>query len=171
MRYYILFGPPGAGKGTQAKLLVEKFNFIHLSTGDLLRSEIAAGTELGKSAAALIEKGDLVHDEIVVGMIRSRFESNKEATGFLLDGFPRTIAQAESLDAMLKEMNAEINSVLSIHLDDSLIFDRILKRAEIEGRKDDTDRATIQHRIDTYHDKTEPLKSYYQQQGDRKSVV
>lgn len=165
MKYYILFGPPGAGKGTQAKLLVEKYNYLHLSTGDLLRSEIKKGTELGKSAAALIEKGDLVPDEIVAGMIKSNIQENPDVTGFLLDGFPRTIAQAEILDKMLAEIGGSVDSVLSIRLDDSLIFDRIKHRAEIEGRKDDAERSTIQHRIDTYHQKTEPLKKYYQNQN------
>lgn len=161
MKYYILFGPPGAGKGTQAKLLVDKYNFLHLSTGDLLRTEIKNGTELGKSAAALIEKGDLVPDEIVAGMIKNHISANPKVEGFLLDGFPRTIAQAEILDNMLAEMGGAIDAVLSIHLEDSLIFDRIFHRAQIEGRKDDADHNTIQHRIDTYHQKTEPLKNFY----------
>lgn len=165
MKYFILFGPPGAGKGTQAHLLVEKYNFLHLSTGDLLRSEMAKGTTLGKQAAALIEKGDLVPDEVVVGMIKSNIEANPSVKGFLLDGFPRTLAQAETLDNMLAKMGGEVTKILSIHLDDSLIFDRILHRAEIEGRKDDTDRATIQHRIDTYHQKTEPLITFYRRQN------
>lgn len=165
MKYYILFGPPGAGKGTQAKLLVGKYNYLHLSTGDLLRNEIKNGTELGKSAAALIEKGDLVPDEIVAGMIKNQIKANPDVEGFLLDGFPRTIAQAEILDNMLEEIGGEVQSVLSIHLDDELIFDRILRRAEIEGRKDDAERDTIQHRIDTYHQKTEPLKQFYLGQG------
>lgn len=165
MKYYILFGPPGAGKGTQAALLVKKFNFLHLSTGDLLRSEMKKGTELGKKAAALIERGDLVPDEVVEGMIKNNIESNPTVKGFLLDGFPRTLAQASALDKMLNEINGTVTKILSIHLDDSLIFDRILRRAQIEGRKDDTDRDTIQHRIDTYHQKTEPLVDYYKKQN------
>lgn len=164
MKYYILFGPPGAGKGTQAHLLVDKHNFLHLSTGDLLRKEIKNGTELGKKAASLIERGDLVPDEVVEGMIKNNILANPTVEGFLLDGFPRTLAQAESLDKMLEEIGGKVTKIISIHLDDSLIFDRIFHRAEIEGRKDDTDRDTIQHRIDTYHHKTEPLIDYYKNQ-------
>ena len=166
MKYYILFGPPGAGKGTQAKLIVEKFHYLHISTGDLLRQEMAAGTELGKAASALIVKGDLVPDEIVEGMIRKKIEDNPDVKGFHFDGFPRTIAQAESLDKMLAEFNGKVDAVLSITLDDKLVFDRIFHRAQIEGRKDDMDRATIENRIKNYHDKTEPLKGYYQKAGN-----
>ncbi|MFA6676268.1 MAG: adenylate kinase [Bacteroidales bacterium] len=165
MSYYILFGPPGAGKGTQAKLLVEKFNFKHVSTGDLLRTEMKNGTELGKVAASLIEKGNLVPDEVVEGMIKNSIEANPDVKGFLFDGFPRTIAQAEALDQMLKDLNGEVKAVLSIHLDDELIFERIQHRAEIEGRKDDAEKSTIQNRINTYHEKTEPLKDYYIKQN------
>jgi len=165
MSYYILFGPPGAGKGTQAKLLVEKYNFKHVSTGDLLRTEMKNGTELGKVAASLIEKGNLVPDEVVEGMIKNSIEANPNVTGFLFDGFPRTIAQAEALDQMLEDMNSEVKAVLSIHLDDELIFERIQHRAEIEGRKDDAKKSTIQNRINTYHEKTEPLKDYYIEQN------
>lgn len=170
MKYYILLGPPGAGKGTQAKLIVEKYNYLHLSTGDLLRHEIAEDTELGKVAAELINKGDLVPDEIVVGMIRKKITDNPEVKGFLFDGFPRTIAQAETLDSMLKDFSGKVDAVISITLEDSLIFDRILHRAEIEGRKDDTDRATIEHRIETYHAKTEPLINYYKEKGNYREV-
>ncbi len=161
MKYYILFGPPGAGKGTQAKLLVDKYNFLHISTGDLLRAEINSGSELGKNAKTLIEKGDLVPDEIVVEMIKNKIKANQNVKGFLLDGFPRTIAQAEALDEMLEEMSGSVDSVLSINLDDKKIFDRIFHRAQIEGRKDDADPKTIENRIATYHHKTEPLKQYY----------
>lgn len=170
MNYYILLGPPGAGKGTQAKLIVEKYNYLHISTGDLLRQEMAAGTELGKQAAELINRGDLVPDEIVVNMIHRKISDNPNVKGFLFDGFPRTIAQAETLDTMLEGFAGKVDAVISITLDDSLIFDRILHRAEIEGRKDDTDRATIENRISTYHDKTEPLISYYKGKGNYREV-
>ena len=165
MRYYILFGPPGAGKGTQAKLLVDKYNFMHLSTGDLLRGEIKNETELGKKAAEIINRGDLVPDEVVIGMIKNKIVDNQNVKGFLLDGFPRTIEQAASLDKILEEMNQGIDSVISIHLDDSLIYDRILRRAEIEGRKDDTNREIIENRISTYHQKTKPLINYDKDKG------
>ena len=156
MKYYILFGPPGAGKGTQAKQIVEKYHYLHLSTGDLLRQEMAAGTELGKKAAELINRGDLVPDEVVEGMIRNKIASNRDVAGFLFDGFPRTIAQAEALDAMLTP--------------DELVYERILHRAQIEGRKDDTDRSIIENRIATYHDKTEPLISYYKGHGNYREI-
>ena len=164
MKYYILFGPPGAGKGTQAKFIVEKFNLMHISTGDLLRKEMKEGTPLGLKAKEFIENGNLVPDEVVVGMIKSTFANNKNVEGFLLDGFPRTTAQAEMLDKMLQEQNDGVDKVISLAIKDSTIFERIAKRAEIEGRKDDADPATIQNRIDTYHQKTEPLIDFYKKQ-------
>lgn len=166
MKYYILFGPPGAGKGTQAKFIVEKFKLMHISTGDLLRKEMAAGTPLGLQAKQLIEGGNLVPDEVVVGMIKSTFASNKDVNGFLLDGFPRTIAQAEKLDQMLGEQGEKVDKVISLAIKDETIFKRIANRALIEGRKDDADPATIQNRIDTYHQKTEPLIGYYKEKGN-----
>ena len=166
MKYYILFGPPGAGKGTQAKFIAEKYNLLHISTGDLLRKEMAAGTPLGLQAKKLINDGNLVPDEVVVGMIRNTFSSNKDVDGFLLDGFPRTIAQAEKLDEMLAESSEKVDKVLSLVIKDQTIFARIANRAKIEGRKDDADPKTIQNRIDTYHLKTEPLVDYYKKAGN-----
>lgn len=170
MKYYILFGPPGAGKGTQAKQIVDKYNYLHISTGDLLRHEIEAGTELGKKAAVLINNGDLVPDEVVVGMIRGKIASNPHIKGFLFDGFPRTIAQAETLDRMLEEFGGKVDAVISLTLPDEMVYGRILHRAQIEGRKDDTDRATIEHRIATYHQKTEPLITYYKKAGNYREI-
>ena len=166
MKYYILFGPPGAGKGTPAKVIAEKYNLLHISTGDLLRKEMAAGTPLGLQAKQLIEGGNLVPDEVVVGMIQNTFKNNKDVSGFLLDGFPRTIAQAEKLDEMLAESSEKVDKVLSLVIKDETIFERLAKRALIEGRKDDADPATIQNRIDTYHAKTEPLIDYYKEAGN-----
>ena len=165
MKYYLLFGPPGAGKGTQAKLLVEKYNFHHVSTGDLLRKEIAKGTELGLKAKSLIDAGNFVDDAIVVGMIGSEIANNPEVGGFLFDGFPRTVAQAEILDQMLQKQGKSVDKVISIIISDEMVFERIQHRANIEGRKDDADPKTIQNRIDTYHAKTEPLIEYYKPQG------
>ena len=165
MKYYLLFGPPGAGKGTQAKLLVEKYNFHHVSTGDLLRKEIAKGSELGLKAKSLIDAGNFVDDAIVVGMIENEIASNPDVGGFLFDGFPRTVAQAEILDAMLEKRGAAVEKVISIIISDEMVFERIQHRANIEGRKDDADPKTIQNRIDTYHAKTEPLIGYYKPQG------
>lgn len=165
MKYYILFGPPGAGKGTQAGAIARRYNLCHLSTGELLRAEIAAATEPGMLAKALIDKGDLVPDEIVEGMLQARFASTVGVDGFLLDGFPRNIAQAEDLDRILAGSGDSVTKVLSIMIPDAMVFERIAGRARIEGRADDADAKTIQHRIDTYHSKTEPLVEYYKNCG------
>ncbi len=165
MKYYVLFGPPGAGKGTQASAMVEKYNLHHISTGALLRKEIAAGTELGKKAHELIEKGSLVPDEVVEAMIESEFNSVKGVGGFLLDGYPRTIEQAHTLDRMLSRRNESLTSVISIMIPDGMIFDRIRHRAKIEGREDDASDEVIANRIATYHQKTEPLVSFYKDAG------
>ncbi len=165
MKYYLLFGPPGAGKGTQAKLMVEKYNFHHVSTGDLLRKEIAKGSELGLKAKTLIDAGNFVDDSIVVGMIENEIAANPNVGGFLFDGFPRTVAQAEILDRMLAKNGDSVDKVISIIISDRMVFERIRHRANIEGRKDDADPKTIQNRIDTYHAKTEPLIEYYKPQG------
>ncbi|MBQ7222240.1 MAG: adenylate kinase [Bacteroidales bacterium] len=170
MKYYILFGPPGAGKGTQAKLLVEKYGFHHVSTGDLLRKEMAAGTELGLKAKSLIEAGNLVPDEVVVGMIHSEIANNPDVIGFLFDGFPRTTAQAESLDAMLKELGQSVTSCLSIAISDDMVAERIANRAMIENRPDDTKPEVIANRIKTYHEKTEPVMNYYKAQNKYSEV-
>jgi adenylate kinase len=161
MKYYLLFGPPGAGKGTQANAMVEKYNLCHLSTGDLLRSEIVAGTPLGLQAKALIEAGALVPDEVVEGMIEARFRAAEGVDGFLLDGFPRTIAQAEALDAMLAKTGEAVTAVISIMIPDAMIYERIAHRATVEGRADDARPEVVENRIRTYHDKTEPLVDYY----------
>ncbi len=161
MKYYVLFGPPGAGKGTQAGSMVERYHLCHLSTGELLRSEIAAGTELGKQAKALIDAGNLVPDEVVEGMIESKFRSTKGVDGFLLDGFPRTIAQAEALDNMLAKSGEGVTACVSLMIPDALIHERIAHRATIEGRADDARPEVVENRIKTYHAKTEPLIAYY----------
>ena len=165
MKYFILFGPPGAGKGTQAGAMKQRYNLCHLSTGELLRSEIAKGSALGLKAKELIEKGNLVPDEVVEGMIEDRFHSTKGVDGFLLDGFPRTIPQAEALDAMLAKTGEAVSGVVSIMIPDELIGERIAHRAAIEGRADDASPEIVQNRIRTYHDKTEPLVSFYRKDG------
>ena len=165
MKYYILFGPPGAGKGTQAKLLVEKYNFHHVSTGDLLRKEMSAGTELGLKAKSLIEAGCLVPDEVVVGMIKSEIENNPQVPGFLFDGFPRTVAQAESLDKMLAGFNNSVDKVIALCIDDDIVKERIRHRALVEDRPDDTKDEVSSNRIKTYHAQTEPVLDYYKAQG------
>lgn len=166
MKYYVLFGPPGAGKGTQASAMVERYNLHHISTGALLRKEIAAGTELGKQARELIDKGCLVPDEVVEAMIVSEFDKMKDAVdGFLLDGYPRTLDQARSLDRLLAKKGEKLTSVVSIMIPDEMIFDRIRHRAKIEGREDDASDDIIANRISTYHQKTEPLVNFYKRAG------
>lgn len=170
MKYYILFGPPGAGKGTQASAMVEKYNLKHLSTGELLRKEIAEGTELGKKAKSLIDAGSLVPDEVVEGMIDNAFKTTTGVDGFLLDGFPRTIAQAEELNKMLAKRDEAVTSVVSIMIPDVMIKERIRHRASIEGRADDAKEETINNRIKTYHDKTEPLVEFYKKEGKYEEI-
>lgn len=165
MKYYILFGPPGAGKGTHASAIAEKYNLKHLSTGELLRAEIAAGTELGKQAKSLIEAGALVPDSVVEGMIGTAFDTIKGFDGFLLDGFPRNISQAEDLDKILSKRGEQVTAVVSIMIPDELIRKRIAHRAAIEGRADDASDETITNRIKTYHTQTEPLIDFYKKQG------
>ena len=176
MKYYILFGPPGAGKGTHATVIAEKYNLKHLSTGELLRAEIAAGSELGKQAKALIEAGALVPDSVVEGMIESAFDNIKGVDGFLLDGFlldgfPRNLSQAADLDAILEKRGEAVTAVVSIMIPDDLIRKRIAHRAAIEGRADDASEETINNRIRTYHAQTEPLIEYYKKQGKYNEVI
>ncbi len=165
MKYYILFGPPGAGKGTHAVAVREKYNLCHISTGELLRAEISAGTELGKQAKSLIDKGMLVPDEVVEGMIASKFDTVTGVEGFLLDGFPRTLGQAEDLDQILSQRGHKVDAVISLMISDDMVKQRIAHRAVIEGRADDASEETINNRIRTYHNQTEPLIDYYKSQG------
>lgn len=165
MKYYIMFGPPGAGKGTHAAAVREKYNLCHLSTGELLRAEIAEGTQLGLEAKKLIEKGSLVPDSMVEGMIEGQFNKVKGVNGFLFDGFPRTLGQAEDLDAILAKRGEEVTAVISLMISDETVKQRIAHRAAIEGRADDASEETINNRIKTYHTQTEPLIEYYKAQG------
>jgi len=161
----VLFGPPGAGKGTQAEYLINSFGLIHLSTGDLLRSEIAAGTKLGLEAKAFMDKGELVPDAVVIGMIKSRLEANKEAKGFIFDGFPRTVDQARALDELLNANSTPISGMLSLEVEKQELIDRLLSRGKISGRADDQDQSIIENRINVYNEKTSPLIEYYEKQG------
>jgi adenylate kinase len=166
----VLFGPPGAGKGTQSQLLIDKYSLIHLSTGDILRGEIAQGTELGMKAKSIMDKGDLVPDEVVIGMIRSILEKNPTAQGFIFDGFPRTSTQAESLDTMLSDLQTSITSMLSLEVDDDELTKRLLERGKSSGRADDANESIIRNRIQEYNNKTAPLKDFYSKQDKLQSI-
>lgn len=166
----VLFGPPGSGKGTQAENIIAKYSLVHLSTGDMLRAEISAKTELGLEAKALMDKGQLVPDEVVIGMIEHKLDSNKEAKGFVFDGFPRTVKQAEALDALLKAHNAPIKVVLSMVVGEEELTRRILNRGKTSGRADDQNESIVKNRVAEYRNKTEPLARYYAAQGKLKEV-
>ncbi|MDX9782127.1 MAG: adenylate kinase [Bacteroidales bacterium] len=171
MKYFIIFGPPGAGKGTQSTLIARRYNFRHVSTGELLRNEIAKKSEIGKIAAELIEKGEFVPDELVIGIVREEIcNPNFVEKGYILDGFPRNTSQALALDKMLLEIDRKVDAVLSLETTDSVNIKRIQHRANIEGRKDDADFETIRTRIKTYHKVTEPLVNYYKNQGKYMAV-
>jgi adenylate kinase len=161
----VLFGPPGAGKGTQSEKLIEKFQLIHLSTGDLLRSEIAQQTVLGMQAKLLMDKGELVPDAVVIGMIRAKLEHNEKASGFIFDGFPRTAAQAEALDNLLSEKNTNISCMLALEVDNEELTKRLLLRGQASGRADDQNEEIIRNRIKEYNNKTAPLKDFYSAQN------
>lgn len=161
----VLFGPPGAGKGTQSTNIIEKFGLTHLSTGDLLRAQIQAGTELGLKAKTLMDAGILVPDEVVIGMIESKLKENPDAKGFIFDGFPRTIPQAEALDALLKENGTQISIMVSLVVDENELVKRLLSRGLVSGRPDDQNEELIQKRVSEYNTKTAPVAEYYTKQG------
>jgi adenylate kinase len=161
----VLFGPPGAGKGTQAEFLVKSFRLNHVSTGDLLRSEIAAKTPLGLEAKRKMDKGELVPDEIVVGMIKSKLDNNKDSKGFIFDGFPRTVDQAITLDNLLNQNGTPVSGMLCLEVEKQELINRLLSRGKISGRSDDQDKSVIENRINVYKQKTLPLIEYYKPQG------
>lgn len=157
----ILFGPPGSGKGTQSEKLIAKYGLKHLSTGDLLRSEISQKTPLGLEAKNLMDKGQLVPDAVVIGMISSALETNPDAKGFLFDGFPRTSAQAEALDNLLELKGTSINTMLAMQVSEEELVNRLLKRGQTSGRSDDNNENVIRARIAEYHNKTAAVADYY----------
>ncbi len=162
---FLIFGPPGSGKGTQSVRLAEKFNLIHLSTGDMLRAEITAGTELGKKMSLIMSKGELVPDAVVIEMIAHKIDSSKGSAGFLFDGFPRTVAQTISLEKMLNDRGMKIDQMLVLDVDHDELVKRLIARAELSGRPDDKDPAVIENRIDVYKEKTEPIINYCNEKG------
>ena len=162
----ILFGPPGAGKGTQAERLVSNRSMVQLSTGDMLRAEISENSELGRRAKKIMEAGDLVSDDIMIKMIESRMSSNGAKAGVILDGFPRTLNQAEALDKMLNQNKVEINYVIEITVDEDFLFDRIEKRAiQSDKVRDDDNAEVLKQRLKVYHDNTAPVLPFYRNKG------
>ena len=165
MTNLVLFGKPGAGKGTQAAFLKDKYNLVHISTGDIFRYNIKNQTKLGKLAQSYIEKGDLVPDEVTIQMLQEEVEKTPNAEGFIFDGFPRTIAQAEALDAFLESKDMRIHGTLALEADDEVLIKRIVERGKVSGRADDQDEEKIRNRFAEYNEKTAPLIAYYQAQG------
>ncbi len=160
----ILFGPPGAGKGTQALKIAEKYQLMHISTGDILRAEIAAKSPLGVKVKAIMDRGELVSDDILVEILRSVMEKHRDVKGFIFDGFPRTVPQAEALDVMMKGEGMSLSCVVSLEVHDEEIITRLLKRAQELGRSDDTEEV-IRKRLQVYNNQTKPLLEYYRGQG------
>jgi adenylate kinase len=166
----ILFGPPGSGKGTQSERIVERFGLIHLSTGNMLRKEISEKTNLGLEARNFLDKGQLVPDEVVIAMIGSSIENHPDAKGFLFDGFPRTVAQAEALDRLLSFKKTSICSVLALDVREEELIKRLLKRGETSGRSDDTNEEIIRGRLSVYRRETEPVAEYYSRQNKLEKI-
>lgn len=167
----IIFGPPGAGKGTQSLKLMEKYNLVHLSTGNILRGEVASQTALGIQAKALMDKGILVSDDIVIGMIGDKISSNLHSRGFIYDGFPRTLPQAVALDKLMAQYNLTITVILSLEVEEEELFKRISKRGIDSGREDDRSYEVFQKRMEVYNLETKPLKEFYTRQGKLKTII
>ncbi len=170
MTNLILFGPPGSGKGTQAANLVEKYELLHISTGDLFRYEMGNDTPLGKEAKSYIQKGELVPDEVTMGMLRNKLEDNLDLKGIIFDGVPRTIAQAGMLDNMLSEHGEQVDVLIALEVDDEEIVQRILNRGKTSGRADDNDERIIRNRIEVYKKETTPVFEYYEAKGKAQKV-
>jgi len=166
----IIFGPPGAGKGTQSAKLLDNYNLTHLSTGDVFRSNIKGETELGLLAKSYIDKGELVPDEVTIAMVKDFVQQHADSTGFIFDGFPRTISQGEALSEILAEHNEKIDIVLALEVDEDELVKRLLERGKISGRADDQDEGTIRNRFKEYLNKTEPLLDFYRNKNLLHSV-
>jgi adenylate kinase len=165
----VIFGPPGAGKGTQAEFIIDSYKLIHLSTGDMLRAEMASGSELGERVKSIMAAGELVSDEIVIEMIAKRLDGNPDASGFIFDGFPRTIPQAEALDQLLESKNTNISGMVMLEVEEEELVSRLVKRGQESGRADDNEQ-TIRNRIGVYNEQTLPVANYYDAQGKLNKV-
>jgi adenylate kinase len=161
----LLLGPQGAGKGTQAKRISAEYGIPHIASGEILRAEMDAGTDLGKRVKDVYDRGDLVSDDLMIELIRNRLEQADTESGFVLDGFPRTTVQAEALDSMFNDIGRNFSVAFALQIPDEVAFERLRRRAELEGRADDTDEG-IQRRLDNYHRETEPLIEYYRSRGN-----
>lgn len=166
----VIFGAPGSGKGTNSAILVDTFKLDHISTGDVLRGEIKNGTELGKIAQSYIDHGNLIPDELMIDILASKYDSFKDSKGVIFDGFPRTIAQANALKKMLEERGEKISTMINLEVDESLLMDRLLRRATLEGRADDNEE-TIKKRFEVYHNQTAPLIEWFKAEGVYKGIV
>ena len=170
MKNIVLFGPPGAGKGTQSTFLVEKFGFVHLSTGDIFRFNIKNATELGTLAKSYMDQGKLVPDAVTIDMLQAEWSKHPDAVGFLFDGFPRTQAQAEALDAILAEAGQQISAMIGFEVPDEELMARLLERGKTSGRPYDANPEVIAQRVAVYHRETAPVQGYYEAQGKYKGI-
>lgn len=161
----VLFGPPGAGKGTQSEKVIVKYNLTHLSTGDLFRKHLGEGTALGKKAQEYMDHGNLVPDDVVIGMVREKLTEENNSNGYIFDGFPRTVAQAEALDKLMESLNDSITLAIALDVDEEELKKRLLLRGETSGRADDQNEEKINNRIKVYFDETLPVAEYFRQQG------
>ena len=161
----VLFGPPGAGKGTQSEKIIEKYNLTHLSTGDLFRKHLGEGTELGKKAQSFMDHGNLVPDEIVIGMVREKLTEENNSNGYIFDGFPRTVAQAKALDRLLESLNDSITLAVALEVQEEELKKRLLLRGKTSGRADDQNEEKINNRIKVYLDETLPVAAYFREQN------
>ena len=170
MMNIILFGPPGSGKGTQANSIAEKYNLLHISTGDLFRYEIGNSTELGQLAKSYINKGELVPDDVTIGMLKNKVDAYPDVAGYIFDGFPRNVYQSEELDRFLDKKGQTVNALLQLDVDDEEIVKRILNRGKTSGREDDNDEMIIRNRISIFNDETSPVYNYYDKSGKSTSI-
>jgi len=166
----ILFGPPGSGKGTQAAKLVETYNLLHISTGDLFRYEMSNNTPLGQEAKSYIAKGELVPDSVTIGMLRNKVKANPNPNGYIFDGYPRNIEQSEALDQLLAEQGSSVSQLIMLEVSDDEIVERLLNRGKTSGRTDDSDETIIRNRIQVYKNETAPVFEYYTRQGKASKI-
>lgn len=169
MKNIVIFGAPGSGKGTQSALLVEKYGFKHISTGDVLRAEIKNGTELGKTAQGYIDGGQLIPDELMIDILAHVYDGLCPCEGVIFDGFPRTVPQAEALKVMLSERGTNVSAMLELDVPDEMLMDRLVERGKTSGRADDNEE-TIRKRLTVYNTQTAPLIAWYEQEGIRNAV-